>query len=549
MKGCRCGFHVSARSFCFNQATVVKYRQGDQPIQGYQLIRVIGRGGFGVVWLADGPGGVRVALKIIDLTIGRGQKELRAIGRVKSIVHPNLVPIQGLWLTDHQGQVLDEDQRESVESSLKTKVISNDRETVTDDGPSALDDGPDELIIAMGLCEKSLLDRLAECHQDGMAGIPADELIRYMEDAARGIDYLNSKTHDLGVGDVGIQHGDIKPGNLMIVGGAVQVCDFGLARVLRNSKATTIAYTPAYAAPETITSNQPSVATDQYSLAVSYLELRCGKLPFDSESAYLVAKIHSEGQLDLSALPEAERAVITKAVSLNPDDRYRSATDMVAALREAALRSDNVLPTSESPYPHEVLTEIDPPTGTDWGDSPTKAEPATTVTAVGAMQPSSGKQPRRRFGIYAGAGLILFGGIALGFYFSGPPQRPPPANPLPKPSPGSPHNADDLHQQFVALKDILELNKDYPNITQELNDRFDHLDLSDFVGLTKMQRADFNETKEFLAFLDDPQTNTHQVEAHAGERISGMVRDILQEVQGLVPDSDQDDGDANAGDE
>lgn len=337
----------------------MRYRPGDEPVEGYKLIRVLGRGGFGVVWLAEGPGGIPIAVKVIDLTMGRGRKELRAIQRVKSIVHPNLVPIQGLWLVDHQGRVLDEGERQSIETSLQTVAFDRSDETVAADQSAGVEEGPDELIIAMGLAEKTLSQRLAECKKEGLTGIPPGELLRYMEDAARAIDYLNSKTHDIGSGDQeGIQHGDIKPGNLLIVGGAVQVCDFGLARLLRDSSKTTIAYTPAYAAPETITLNKPSQATDQYSLAVTYLELRCGKLPFDSDSHYLIAKAHTEGAVDLSALPPSERSVIAKATSVDPDERYGSASEMIAALQDVV--GGDSLPDSRavSDHPDEVLTEI-----------------------------------------------------------------------------------------------------------------------------------------------------------------------------------------------
>ncbi len=524
----------------------MKYRQGDRPIQGYQLIRILGRGGFGVVWLAEGPGGVRVALKIIDLTRGRGQKELRAIGRVKSIVHPNLVPIQGLWLTDHHGRVLDEDERESVESSLKTKVISKNHETVTDDSSEAETDGPDELIIAMGLCEKSLLDRLAECQSDGMAGIPASELIGYMQDAARGIDYLNSKSHDLGLGDVGIQHGDIKPGNLMIVGGAVQVCDFGLARVLRDSRSTTIAYTPAYAAPETITLNKPSVATDQYSLAVSYLELRCGRLPFESESAYLIAKVHTEGQLDLSALPQPEREVIAKAASVQPCNRYRSATKMVDALRGAIVGAKEFFPLPSSEFAEEVLTDIAGTPSTNWGEAPTQSELPATVTqatpplpqqVTGAQQvtrqEANSRSPNR---LRIAIGLTLLIGIAIGLFLAGSQgNRPEPPPPLPPRSDGEPYDSEDLHQQFLAIRDILGDGAELDEVLSQLDRRFSELKVEDFDdSLEPQQRTDLREIQSLLQFfgaqptVEEADRWAQRIQTRgAGPRLSGMVRDFL----------------------
>ena len=74
-----------------------------------------------------------------------------------------------------------------------------------------------------------------------MTGIPLDVLLDYMEDAAKGIDYLNLPIHDLGKGPMSIIHGDIKPQNLLIVGNSLQICDFGLARSIDELRKTATA--------------------------------------------------------------------------------------------------------------------------------------------------------------------------------------------------------------------------------------------------------------------------------------------------------------------
>ncbi len=187
------------------------------------------------------------------------------------------------------------------------------------------------------------MDRLKECQAQGSEGIPTDELLRYMEEAAKGIDFLNSKRHHSGEGPVAIQHCDIKPANIMLTGDAVMICDFGVAAFLSNpsiaATGTSMAGSPAYMSPE-CTACKPGAASDQYSLALTYVELRTGKLPFRDVTWIGVIDAHRRGNLDLSRLPPREQVVIRKATAVNPDDRYSSAVAMVRALRRAVESPD-----------------------------------------------------------------------------------------------------------------------------------------------------------------------------------------------------------------
>ncbi|MEX2559166.1 MAG: protein kinase family protein, partial [Pirellulales bacterium] len=270
----------------------------------------------------------------------------QALGLVKRIRHPNLVPIVAYWLKDQAGNVLDD--AEADLDQLRKLVSSS----TTLKGTMMLDPKmqarPVELIIAMGLGEQDLYARLEECQRDGLEGIPQKELLGYMEDAARAIDYLNSPRHNLGAGLAAVQHCDIKPFNIMIVGGAAQVCDFGLARMLGDVRKTaTAAGTIAYVAPECLTRNEPSSATDQYSLAVTYVELKTGKLPYDSEIYTEVVNAIVEGKLDLSMLSEAERSVIERATAVDPAERYRSTVEMISDLRRSV--ESGTMPAARAP--------------------------------------------------------------------------------------------------------------------------------------------------------------------------------------------------------
>ena len=60
-----------------------------------------------------------------------------------------------------------------------------------------------------------------------------------MDELARAVDFLNEPRHPAGDGSlVGVQHRDIKPHNIFLVGGSVRLADFGLAKVLEASRAS-----------------------------------------------------------------------------------------------------------------------------------------------------------------------------------------------------------------------------------------------------------------------------------------------------------------------
>jgi serine/threonine protein kinase len=286
------------------------YRPGDEVAPEHKLERFLGRGSFGEVWKAIAPGGVELAVKIINLTGGQGLPEYRAVCQLRRLRHPNLVPFFGFWLKDDRGYL----------------IIEGDEQAMRQAGAAA------EVVIAMGLGEKSLYDRLKECKRAGIKGIPSVELLNYIEDAAKALDYLNQPTHDLGQGPVGIPHGDIKPGNLLLIGQAAQVCDFGLARLLAPGPSTLM---PAYLAPEMI-ENKPCRQTDQYSLAITYYELRTGERPFAASNPTTVLGAHQTGQLDFSCLTSTEQRVLRRATALDPSLRYPTAVEMVQYLRKAS---------------------------------------------------------------------------------------------------------------------------------------------------------------------------------------------------------------------
>ncbi len=302
----------------------------------YRPIRFVDKGAVGEVWKAFGPGDLAVAVKIVDLYGREGIKEFEGLQRIKNIRHPNLVPIIGYWLIEG-GQIV-----EPISSGLSGAAMGSQpvSPSSSDAGDSqAVASGPATLVIAMGWGEKSLFSRLKECLKEcGTEGIPWEELLGYMDDAAKGIDYLNAGPPEPGVPGPGtpIIHGDIKPQNMLIVGDGVQVCDFGLARAVAAARKTTTGMgTVAYAAPELL-HGKPHRTSDQYCLAISYVELRTGRLPFEEDlTPSEVLLRHERGELDLSRLAPGEREVIRQATCPDPDQRWHLCRHLVKALRRA----------------------------------------------------------------------------------------------------------------------------------------------------------------------------------------------------------------------
>lgn len=311
-----------------SRAPVTKVLQpGFEPVKGYVLIEKLGQGGFGQVWKATAPGGHEVALKFVKLEKRVGSTEQRALEVMKHVRHPHLLSFHGSWQVGKW------------------------------------------LIVAMDLADRTLLDRFKEATaSEESPGIPADELLGYMEEAAKAIDFLNEPRHPGEDGaTTGIQHRDIKPQNLLLQGGGVKVADFGLAKFVENSlTGHTGSMTPAYSAPESF-ENKTSSQSDQYALAVTYCHLRGGRLPFDGSPLQIMLG-HREREPDLSMLPAKERPVIARALAKNPKERWPDCRSLASALRATRNGRRPILPVRTTPQSVAEATTVLMPRVGIWKD-------------------------------------------------------------------------------------------------------------------------------------------------------------------------------------
>jgi hypothetical protein len=338
----------------------IRPEPGIEPLPGYRLIERLGAGGFGEVWKAEAPGGLQVALKFVLLRGDAGAAELRALEIFRGIRHPNLLALFGAW---------------QVQGSL---------------------------VIGMELADRTLWNRFEEARASGLAGIPHDELFEAVAEAAKGIDYLNAYRHTIGGRErVGVQHRDVKPQNILLVGGGVKVADFGLARLLDGSATGhTGSLSLAYAAPEFFR-RQTSSRSDQYSLAATYCHLRGGKTPFRGSAAAVMAG-HLHQPPDLSALAAEERPAVARALAKDPKERWPDCRSFVTALRAAG---------------SEPVTQRD---ATDLSGKPTEAADAKSPEEC--SNPGSTRRSRVSTTAAVGASIALTLALGLGLWARGFPR-------------------------------------------------------------------------------------------------------------------------------
>ena len=98
----------------------VNFKIGDQPVPGYRLVRELGRGTFGIVWLAVTENGFERALKLVNLEQKGGKKEFRALRLIKDrkILHGNLLTLIDYWLLDREGAIIAMPNSVTVDSQL-----------------------------------------------------------------------------------------------------------------------------------------------------------------------------------------------------------------------------------------------------------------------------------------------------------------------------------------------------------------------------------------------------------------------------------------------
>ncbi len=141
-----------------------------------------------------------------------------------------------------------------------------------------------------------------------------------------------------------IVHRDIKPHNIMMNSdGVVKVTDFGIAKAVSSStivRGGNIIGSVHYFSPEQARGASSTFKSDIYSIGIVFYELLTGRVPFDANDPFNVAKMQVEqSPIEPKRLnenvPRSVNSVVMRALAKKPEERYNSVTEMIAAIKNA----------------------------------------------------------------------------------------------------------------------------------------------------------------------------------------------------------------------
>jgi serine/threonine-protein kinase len=236
----------------------------------------------------------------------------------------------------------------------------------------------------------------------------------------------------------GIVHRDVKPGNLMVIGGpaggrsapttahdpptgemTVKLTDFGIARAAEQTRLTqvgSVVGTAAYLAPEQARGEEAAPASDVYALGVVIYQLLTGRLPWEGSSLSELA-IRRENERPLApssydpAVPETLSTAVLRSLEGDPGLRYSTARQLATALR-AGLAGQQP-PVAAADAPTRALGGATEATRRLAPSKPPAAAPAPRRAAPRPRQAPAQARPRRSLGSRIGSAIGVILVIAL----------------------------------------------------------------------------------------------------------------------------------------
>jgi serine/threonine protein kinase len=263
-------------------------------VPGFEIVNKLGGGVFGQVYKARkesiGKDYAIKFLKVDDESVRDAvRRELDAVRHFAQLDHPNLVSIEDL------GEV----------------------------------DGIPYLVMSYA-GQETLRSRLEQ------GRMTRDDAMRIFVQAARGVQALHERS---------LVHFDIKPANIFLKGDIARVGDFGLSKLVTESR-NSLSFgrgTPYYMAPEMLQRRGDS-KSDIYSLGVVLYECLCGRVPFSGDSEWEVLQKHEKERPQFpDSIADADRRVVERCMQKDPAMRFASVADLLRELDAPVSLGESVL--------------------------------------------------------------------------------------------------------------------------------------------------------------------------------------------------------------
>jgi predicted Ser/Thr protein kinase len=307
----------------------------------YRLLARIGEGGMGVVHLAQGPDGSRVALKVLrQHVVGDDEARARLAREVASLRRVSSPRVAEVLDADPWGET----------PFVATRYVPglSLHEHVRQEGPITGHD--------LAFLSTALMEAVVAVHR------------------------------------VGVLHRDIKPANVLLEGRAPVLIDFGLARLAEDPRLTQTGWllgTPGYLAPEILYGDEATTASDVHSWAATVVFAATGRPPFGTGPAMAIMDRVRRGEHDLSAVPRALLPVVRACLAPEPADRPTT-DEVLRALRSSAPGRRPRAPAAVPPLPpaqETVPYALGGGAGVASGATRVLGPPPTRVAPVSAPVP------------------------------------------------------------------------------------------------------------------------------------------------------------------
>jgi serine/threonine protein kinase len=335
-----------------------------QQLGDYRIVGRLGRGGMGTVYLAETESGERAAIKVINPELAddetfrdRFRREVESARRVKRFC---TAPVLDARI---EGEPL----------FIVTEFV---------DGANLHD-----FVTASGPMRGSSLEHLA----------------------------VGVATALTAIHGAGVIHRDLKPANVLLSSVGPRVIDFGIARALDTVSGATrtgqFIGTPAYMAPELISGDRPSPASDVFAWACVVAFAGTGRAPFDGPTVPSVLYQIAHGEPSLDGLDDGLRHLVTRALAKDPAARP-SAQELLDVLTGR--------PHAEAASTAETLGRTWAVPGGERRTVPDGPQPTWTMARQAPPRPAPPVWRRRPVLIAAAAVAVLVVGAGTLLWLSGP---------------------------------------------------------------------------------------------------------------------------------